>query len=368
METPSQTGMIKPEKRELSSNERTRRLLTTVLWAAVVVVALLFLRLGRDILIPFTLAVIAVYLVKVVARWAQLLRIRGRSLPDAAALVVAFAAIGLLAYGLFNITANNARAVALKAPTYQARLLAVEANLAAKFKLKNVSFIRDNLRDVNIGTLLGSVATSLTTMLGKSSLVLLFAVFLMVEIRFLPAKFNGLFPEVEQRANVEMLLKRIDRDIQTYLGVKTFVSVLTAVLSYAVMRFAGLDFAEFWALLIFILNYIPTFGSLVATIIPALVALLQYDGFAVFLIVLISLTAIQQFIGSFLDPSLMGQSLNLSPLVVVISLVLWGSLWGVVGMFLCVPMTVVLMIILSNFESSKWVALLLSKNGRIVME
>lgn len=354
-----------PRSKQIAS-DRTRRLLTAVLWAAVILVSLFFLRVGRDLLIPFTLAVIAVYLVKVVARSAQLIKIRGRALPDSAALVVALLAIGALAYGLFSITANNARQVAVEAPKYQARLLRLEADLTTKFKMENVSLIRDTLREVDIGKLLGGVATSLTTLLGKSSLVLLFAVFVLLEVRYLPAKFNGLFPDPKQRIKAEALMKRIDKDIQTYLGVKTLMSLLTAVLSYAVMRFVGLDFAEFWALLVFVLNFIPTFGSIIATAFPTIVALLQFEGFTQFFFVLIAITAIQQGIGSFLDPSIMGESLNLSPLVVVTSLVLWSGIWGVVGMFLCVPITVILMIILSNFESSRWVALLLSKNGRLL--
>jgi len=136
-------------------------------------------------------------------------------------------------------------------------------------------------------------------------------------------------------------------------------------LSYIILIFLGVDYSEFWAFLIFLLNYIPTVGSLIATIFPALLALIQFESFTYFLIVFVSIALIQFIIGNIIEPRLMGRSLNLSALVVLFSLALWGSIWGVVGMFLCVPITVILMIIFSNFEKTRPIAVLLSSNGKI---
>lgn len=131
------------------------------------------------------------------------------------------------------------------------------------------------------------------------------------------------------------------------------------------MSLVGLDFAGFWALLIFVLNFIPNIGSLVATILPTLLALVQFDTLVPFMIIGIGVGTTQLIIGNFIEPPLMGRSLNISPLVVLLSLVLWGSMWGIPGMFLCVPITVVLMIILYQFESARWIAVALSKNGNV---
>jgi AI-2 transport protein TqsA len=131
------------------------------------------------------------------------------------------------------------------------------------------------------------------------------------------------------------------------------------------MRALGLHFAEFWALLVFILNYIPTIGSIFATIFPSLLALVQFESLVPFVVLLVGITLIQQLLGSFIEPNLMGMTLNLSPLVVVVSLIVWGLIWGVVGMFLCVPITVIIVIILANFPATRWVAVLLSKAGRL---
>ena len=136
-------------------------------------------------------------------------------------------------------------------------------------------------------------------------------------------------------------------------------------MSYGVLTLVGVDFALFWAFLIFLLNYIPTIGSIVATAFPALLTLVQFDGFTPFFIVLIGVLAIQVAIGSFLEPRLLGNTLNISPLVVILALALWGLLWGVVGMLLCVPITIILIIIFAQFPPTRPIAVFLSRNGEV---
>ena len=127
----------------------------------------------------------------------------------------------------------------------------------------------------------------------------------------------------------------------------------------------GVDYAVFWSFLIFLLNFIPTIGSLIATTFPAILAFIQFGDFKPVLTVIILIGIVQFLIGNILEPRIMGRSLNLSALVVLLSLALWGTLWGVVGMFLCVPITVTLMIIFSNFEKTLPFAIMLSANGNV---
>lgn len=334
-------------------------------WVIVLAVTLVLVREGKDLFIPLVIALIGVYLIKVIERWIGSIKWGKRKMPSFVSMALAFAAVIGFSYLLFSIIADNAMQVAEIAPRYQGRLLRLQADFFATLQIDQPPALRDVLRDADLPGLLTLVATNLAGLLKTAVLILIFAVFLLIESRFIPAKTQALFPDPSQRKKVEALLARIDGDIQTYFGVKTLVSLVTALLSYAVMRFVGLDFAEFWALLVFILNFIPTIGSIFATILPSLLALLQFESFAPFLILFVGITVIQQLLGNFIEPNLMGMTLNLSPLVVVMSLILWGMLWGVVGMFLCVPITVILVIILSNFESTRWVSLLLSKEGKI---
>jgi predicted PurR-regulated permease PerM len=143
------------------------------------------------------------------------------------------------------------------------------------------------------------------------------------------------------------------------------VSLLTGFLSYFALLFIGVDAPLFWSFLIFILNFIPTIGSLIATIFPAIFAMLQYGEFTPGILVLAIVGAIQLIIGNLVEPRVMGNSLNISPLVVFLTLSLWGVMWGVIGMLLSVPITVILIIIMSEFPGTRPFAILLSQKGNI---
>jgi predicted PurR-regulated permease PerM len=160
-------------------------------------------------------------------------------------------------------------------------------------------------------------------------------------------------------------LVAIDKDIQTYIKIKTLSSLATALFSFTVLYFVGVDLAVFWALLLFILNFIPTIGSMVAVFFPLIITLIQFTSILPFVIVAILLILIQTIIGSILEPKFLGKSLNLSPLVIILSLTIWGSIWGVVGMFLCVPIMVITNIILAKFEKTRPIAVMLSATGMV---
>jgi len=132
-----------------------------------------------------------------------------------------------------------------------------------------------------------------------------------------------------------------------------------------VLIFLGVDFALFWAFLIFLLNYIPTVGSIVAVIFPVTFSLLQFESWSIFTLLLIILTSVQLLYGNFLEPRLQGNKLNLSPLVIIFSLLFWGQMWGVVGMLLCVPIMVMINIVLSHIPATRGIAILLSEQGNI---
>ncbi len=143
---------------------------------------------------------------------------------------------------------------------------------------------------------------------------------------------------------------------------------MTGAFSYVALLIIGVDAPLFWAFLIFILNFIPTIGSLIATAFPAIFATLQYGDLGPAIWVLIVVGAIQIIVGNFIEPRLVGSSLNISPLVVFLTLALWGLIWGITGMLLSVPITVILIIILSEFPASRPLAILLSQKGNIAKE
>jgi AI-2 transport protein TqsA len=134
-------------------------------------------------------------------------------------------------------------------------------------------------------------------------------------------------------------------------------------MSYAVMRVAGLDYAFFWATAIFFLNYIPTIGSLLGTVLPAAFALLQFQALAPVVGVLAGVGVVQFLVGNILLPRMAGQVLNISLTVTIFSLFFWGALWGVTGMFVAMPLTAILIIAFGHFEPTRPFAVLLSRGG-----
>nr|WP_306303376.1 AI-2E family transporter [Pseudovibrio denitrificans] len=115
----------------------------------------------------------------------------------------------------------------------------------------------------------------------------------------------------------------------------------------------------------FLLNYIPTIGSLIAVIFPSLLSLVYFDTLTPFIAITLGLGAVQFILGNLVEPRLMGTQLNISPLVIMISLSFWGALWGVIGMVLCVPLVVLAIIICAQFPSSRPIAILLSGDGNV---
>jgi predicted PurR-regulated permease PerM len=157
-------------------------------------------------------------------------------------------------------------------------------------------------------------------------------------------------------------LHSISIRIQRYLGVKTVTSLVTAVLCYSVLLYLNLPYALLFGFMTYLLNYIPTFGSFAAAILPIATALATREGLTDPLIVAGTYVLVNVTLGSFLEPRLLGRELNLSPLVVILSVVVWAALWGITGTFLAVPLTATAQIILSYFDSTHGIAILLS-NG-----
>ena len=266
---------------------------------------------------------------------------------------------------IVELISGNITAVRDAAPTYQANLEKLVESAMKLSGLTELPTIANIVEQVDVRALIGGVAGAVAKVAGNTGLIVIYVIFLLAEQRTFPRKIEALFPEAGRRKEVQIILSDIQKRTQTYIAVKTLLSLVTAVISYVVLVAVGLDLAGFWAFVIFLLAYIPTIGSLLGVIFPALMALLQFGGISEFLIIAVGLGAAQLVIGNVLEPRMMGRSLNLSSLVVIVSLAVWGSLWGVTGMFLSVPITVVLMIILAQFKQTRPIAILLSANGKV---
>lgn len=323
------------------------------------------LAVGRELLIPIAVAFMIWFLLNALARMFRRLRWGNRGMPAFAAMALSIVAVLAVLVGLINMVATNISAVTQALPAYEANLDRLAVQFGKLIGNDIIASFDKMISDIPVAQVLTRVAGTIASMASQFGIVLVYVMFLLVEQQAFNSKIRALFPDGERERRVRALLSDIQREIQTYVWIKTLMSVLTGGISYVVLIAVDVSFAEFWAVFIFLLNYIPTIGSLLGILFPAALTLMQFGQFVPFLLVLVPLAVAQIFIGNVLEPRLMGSSLNISALVVILSLTLWGAIWGITGMFLSVPIMVVLMIVLGHFPVTRPIAILMSADGRI---
>lgn len=332
------------------------------LWAIVIAAAMYLLVAGRGLILPAVLGVVLWYMVDALADVLERPRLGRFKLPRPIALLAAICTMGGLLWIVGRTVTRNVSAVAAAAPTYEGRLQHLLDQGAHLLRIENAPTISELFDRISLADTLGSLAAAAASIVSVTGIVLIYAGFLFVEQVSFRRKLAIIFGEGDRLRSV---LSQIDRDIRVYIRIKTTLAVITSAMAYIVMAWVGVDFAAFWAVMVFFFYYIPTVGSILAIVAPALLTLVQFDHLTPFLIVLFVIGTIQLVMANVVEPAIMGRSLNLSPLVVIFSLVVWGTLWGVVGLFLCVPMMVILLIVLAHFKTTHPVAVLLSADGDV---
>lgn len=335
--------------------------------AVVITVAALItlLVVGKPLLLPFAVAMLIWYVIEAMSNWFGRVEIGGRRPFAPVQLLLSLATIVLLVIGVSDMVGDTVRQVREAAPDYRDNVLKIVERTSTLTGVEVAPAVQDFAAQIDIGSAVGKIAGGILSIAGDAGMVTIYVLFLLIEQRFFEAKLHALFSDPQREARMRGIIDDIQTQIRQYLFVKTLVSAATGLASYAILLWVGVDYAAFWAFLIFLLNYIPTIGSLLGVAFPAALALVQFDTFAPFLILVVALGGVQFTIGNIIEPRLLGSSLNLSPLVVILSLSLWGQIWGITGMFLSVPLTVILMIVLSNFHGGRPVAIALSRDGRI---
>ena len=337
--------------------------------ATAVLIFLIFylLFIGKDLLLPLVIAIALWYLINVLARAFSHIAIGGFRFPMPVCLTASFLTFIFLILALINFLSSTVGDVLDVAPIYQENLTTRLENLSfvdmSEFEGQSLPQLLTTWLD--IPSFLTSIASSLTGILASGGLILIYIGFLFLEQGHFTNKITALVADPNKEQDANKIINRIRDDIQKYITIKVITSSLTGILSYIILRIADIDFAGVWGLLIFLLNFIPTIGSIIATIFPALIALAQSDGYTLFLVVLFGIGALQVCIGNILEPRLMGSSFNLSPIIILLNLALWGYIWGIPGMFLCVPFLIIVTIILSHFPQTRPMAIILSSDGRL---
>jgi len=334
-------------------------------------IALIFiLWIGRSIFIPLLFATFLWYLLNAISAYYRKImpcyktQTNACKIPSrmytAISLVLSFATIGVIIY----LFATQIKPMLIElyhaTPILQQKLLTFSDYISRLIGID----IDINLIP-NLPQIAGYVGSSLAGIATSTGMVLIYLIFMFVEQSSFNKKIDAMPLSKLKSKKLRYILNSIDENMKKYLFTKTFISAATGLCAYVLLHIIGLEYASVWAFIIFILNYIPTIGSILACALPIAYALISGDTWHLTLFTAISLVCIEVIFGNILDPKITGKTLNISTLAILINLVFWGMIWGPAGMFFSVPILVAIYITTAQFESTRWIATLLSSDGKI---
>lgn len=329
-----------------------------------IILVVFILYVGRGILIPLIWAIIIWYLIKGIRDHIKQLPIIGSRLPNW--LISIFATLSFI--GVFiliiSLVINNANDLVSKLASYK-----ISDNMSNILHSDLVEAIdwqsyEESLKE-NATSYLSDFTTYLSGFFSYFFLVILYTVFVFSESTNFKEKLANTIESKELLVSYVRKFREIDESITTYLVLKTFVSIITATITFFILISIGVDAPFFWAFLVFLMNYIPSIGSLIATLFPTIMAFIQFGDWLHPLLVLGLVGLTQVIVGNFVEPKIMGKSLNLSTLVVMLALSFWSALWGITGAILSVPIMVILILLFKQFDATRPIAKLLSEKGKL---
>ncbi|MCC6620955.1 MAG: AI-2E family transporter [Deltaproteobacteria bacterium] len=332
---------------------------------ALILIATLLVAVGLYLMRPVVLPLILAVFFSALARPLQV-RLQ-RFMPSSLALVLTIVVSAAILVSLPLVFAANMQSVIAKLPEYGPRLQEIIGDGLGLLKDAGLDVATIDLQSQKTTDVIIGVATSaaggIFDFLGQVVLVIFLMVFLLAEANILRAKLAIALKPTDHATVMESFASMQER-IQQYVQTKTLFSALNATAAGVFTWVLGMDFPVIWGLLTFILYFIPTFGTLIATIPPVLLALVQFESPTTAIVCLIGLIVIFNLLGNVVEPRFLGRTLSLSPLVVFVSLIFWGWFFDVVGFVLSVPLTVVLGIICEHIPSLRPIAVLIADKPR----
>lgn len=314
---------------------------------------------AKDIVIPFLLALFLAILISPIITYMQKLKI-----PRIISLIVVL----LCFFGLFfiigNVVAKSMANFLTNLPDLQYKFMSFYSDLVLKFSFisDHINFNESIFSYLNPNNIFLATSGALkwsSTIISKTFMVILLFVFMIIETNIFRQKviyFSNL------NSQNKIIVERFISDLKRYLAIKTISSLVTGILVWILLIFLNVSYAPIWGMVAFLLNYIPTIGSIIAAI-PAILVALLLNGYVCAFWVTLFYLIINISIGNFIEPKFLGDKLGLSTLVVILSLVFWGFVLGIGGMFLAVPLTMSVKIAMDSNPKTKFMSVLLSNKN-----
>ena len=322
--------------------------------SAAFVIVVAGMRAAQDVLIPFLLAIFIATICNPLVLFLQKKRI-----PQAFAIFFVFLLMIAFGFGITSLLGTSLNEFSNNFPQYQILLKSYAEDLINFLEKRGVSIsgqiLLEQFDPGAVMSLTSGILSRLGSFVTNTLLIILMVVFMLIEANIYKDKimkiFKGTDERLEQFTSFTYTVKR-------YMLIKTALSMATGISATVWLIILDVNYPFLWGFLTFLLNYIPTIGSNIAAIPPVLMALVQYDLFFMSLVAL-GYLVINNVIGSFLEPRIMGHGMGISPLIVFVSLIFWGWIFGPIGMILCVPMTTIIKIAFANTEKTQWISTLL---------
>lgn len=339
------------------------RLQTGALIIIAFAVVLFLLVQARFILISLATAIILFSLTSDVINFIARQRIGPLRVPNAVASIAAMLLIALALLMLTSVLLAQINTVLVTTLSYTERAPSAIASMFSWLGDDSEAAIFNAVRSIDASSYLRTAASQASGITQATVLVILFVGFLFAERIWFTTKLDNFFGDKQQAARVGKIIQSIIHRVNYYLLVKTVISMITGGMVFVLARAFQLELATSLGIITFVLNYIPNIGSILATGLIALVTHVQFGDANTTLVVFIIAAGIQFLNGNVIDPMLMGRALRLSSFGIILSLAFWGAVWGVPGMFLSVPIMVMLLVVCSHVPDLRPFAILLSREG-----
>jgi len=334
-------------------------------WLLATTIIFFALIYGQAIIIPFIIAILIWFIVKKTRNLLDKNHIIEKYVPSWFKTILASFVIFLGIFTVGKILSSSIENLAESYSLYAENIDVISIRINEILNVDLSSELTNFIQNFDFASHLRGFFNSISELLSNMVMIIFYVIFIFIEESLIEHKIQLIFTKEKQYASVQSTLRKVDKSMSSYISLKSLISLTSTTLSYFILLAVGIESPLFWAFLIFMLNFIPSVGPIIGTLLPALFSLIQFGEFLPFLIILIGVGTVAMLVGSLIEPRIMGNTLNISALVAILSLALWGSIWGIIGMFLSVPITVAMIIVLSQFSSTRPIAILLSEKGGV---